>query len=71
VGVFAEVEAFVGRHGGCGELTGGAEPPEPYEYSLWLTCRCGATMERWITPEMAENDLLRSSLFASPNYSRS
>jgi hypothetical protein len=68
VGVFAEVETFVGRHGGCGELTGDAEPPTPCGYSLWLTCRCGATLKRWITPEMAEDDLLRSRLLALSNY---
>jgi hypothetical protein len=67
VSVFAEVEAFVGRHRGCGELTGDAEPPTPGGYSLWLTCQCGATMERWITPEIAEDDLLRSRLLAFPN----
>lgn len=67
MGVFAEVEAFVERHRGCGELTGDAEPPTPYGYSLWLTCRCGATMERWVTPEIAEDDLLRSRLLAFPN----
>ncbi len=65
--VFAEVEAFVGCHRGCGELTGDAEAPTPGGYSLWLTCRCGATMERWITPEIAEDDLLRSRLLAFPN----
>jgi hypothetical protein len=67
VGVFAEVEAFVGRHGGCGELTGGADRPTPCGYGLRLACLCGATMERWITPEIAEDDLLRSRLLAFPN----
>jgi hypothetical protein len=67
VGVFAAVEAFVARHDGCGELTGGAEPLTPSGYGLWLSCRCGATMERWITPEIAEDDLLRPRLLAIPN----
>jgi hypothetical protein len=67
MGVFAEAEAFVERHHGCGDLTGGAEPLTPSGYSLRLACQCGATMERWITPEMAEDDLLRSSLLAFPN----
>lgn len=66
--VFAEVEEFVERHhGSCGQLTGRVEPPTPCGYSLWLTCPCGTTMERWITPEMAEDDLLRSRLLAFPN----
>jgi hypothetical protein len=67
VGVFAEVEAFVARHNACGELTGDTGPQTSYGYSLWLSCRCGATMERWITPEMAESDLIWSRLIAFPN----
>jgi hypothetical protein len=67
VGVFAEVEAFVERYHSCGELTADAEPLTPCGYTLWLTCRCGATMEQWITPEIAEDDLLRSRLLAFPN----
>jgi hypothetical protein len=67
VGVFAEVEAFAAKHNACGELTGNAEPPTSGGYSLRLACRCGAMMEHWITPEMAEDDLLRSTLLAFPN----
>jgi hypothetical protein len=67
VGVFAEVEAFVARHNACGELTGGPEPLTPCGYRLRLACRCGVTLERWITAEIAEDDLLRSRLLAFPN----
>jgi hypothetical protein len=67
VGVFAEVEAFFQRHNRCGDLTGGVEPLTPDGYSLRISCTCGAALERWITAEIAEDDLLRSRLLAFPN----
>lgn len=67
MGVFPEIEAFVAGHKACGEMTSSVEPPTPSGYGLRLVCRCGATLERWVTPEAAEDDLLRSKLLAFPN----
>lgn len=66
-GVFADLEEFVGTHRGCGVLTGGADEPTPDGYLLRITCSCGVVFERWVTPEAAENDLIRSRLLTSQN----
>jgi len=59
-GVYAE-------HRGCGELRGDADPLTPEGYRLWARCACGARLERLVTPEDAEADLLRSTLLAFEN----
>jgi hypothetical protein len=41
--------------------------PTPAGYRLRITCSCGALFERWVTPEAAEFDLLRSRLLTSQN----
>ncbi len=64
-GVFADIEEFVAVHGACGSLTGGAGDPTAHGYFLSVTCSCGAIFERWVTPEAAEYDLLRSRLLTS------
>jgi hypothetical protein len=66
-GVFGDVEEFVAAHRGCGALGGGADVPTPAGYRLRITCSCGALFERWVTPEAAEFDLLRSRLLTSQN----
>jgi hypothetical protein len=48
-------------------ITGYAEAPTFDDYRLWLACKCGAGWERWVTPDMALDDLLHSSLLALPN----
>ncbi len=47
-----------------GVLKGNADQKTPEGYQLWVKCRCGARFERWVTPEDAEADLLRSALLA-------
>jgi hypothetical protein len=66
-GAFRDLEEFVSAHRTCGTLTGDADAPTPDGYRLWVTCSCGAFFERWVTPEAAEYDLLRSRLLASQN----
>jgi len=66
-GVFADVEEFVAEHSACGSITGGAGDPTADGYLLWITCPCGAVFERWVTPEAAEYDLVRSRLLTSQN----
>jgi hypothetical protein len=36
-------------------------------YNVRIACSCGAAFERWVTPEAADDDLLRSRLLAFPN----
>jgi len=67
MGVYAELRGFVQAHRGCGLLRGDAERPTPWGYRLWVTCPCGARLERWVTPRDAEADLLRSALLAFEN----
>ncbi len=66
-GVFRDLEEFVTAHRACASLTGGADAPTPDGYRLWVTCLCGEIFERWVTPEAAEYDLVRSRLPAFPN----
>ncbi len=66
-GVYAELRGFVMAHRSCGVLRGNAEPAIEAGYRLWVACPCGARFERWVTPEDAEADLLRSALLAFEN----
>jgi hypothetical protein len=66
-GVFRDLERFVGGHRHCGSLSGYAEQPRDDGYLVWVVCSCGASFERWVTPEAAEYDLVRSRLLTSQN----
>lgn len=66
-GVFGDLEEFVVVHRGCGTLTGGAGEPTGAGYLLAVVCSCGVVFEKWVAPEAAEYDLLRSRLPACPN----
>jgi hypothetical protein len=63
----ADLEEFVTSHGSCGSLTGDASAPSRNGYLLWVRCSCGMVFERWVTPEAAEFDLVRSRLLTSQN----
>lgn len=63
----AELETFVAAHRTCGTLTGDATSPTADGYLLWITCSCGKTFERWVTPEAAAADLVYAPLWALPN----
>lgn len=67
MGIFPEVEEFVHAHRPCGELTWIATQPTPKGYRLWIACPCGARVDRWVTPEAAEADLLHTRLSAFAN----
>lgn len=41
--------------------------PTPNGYRLTVGCPCGATFERWVLPQDAVEDLLRTDLLAGPN----
>jgi hypothetical protein len=59
--LLAELEGFVGDHGPHGMLSCDATEPAWNGYLLTVACPCGVVFERWVTPEDAELDLLRSA----------
>ena len=65
--MFTDLGHFVAAHRPCGELTSEGGEPEAEGYALRIACVCGAAFERWVTPDMADHDLLRSALTAFPN----
>jgi hypothetical protein len=65
--MFEELERFVVAHRPCGELSASVDEPTDTGYGFQVACSCGAVFERWVTPEMADHDLLRSRLPAFPN----
>lgn len=67
VGLAEDLERYVALHRTCGRLTGDATTPTPDGYLIWIACACGARFERWVTPEAAAEDLVRSPLTALPN----
>jgi hypothetical protein len=57
---FADVEQFARAHATCGGLTPNAmSRPGRGGYQLTITCACGATLDRWVTPEEASRPLPR------------
>lgn len=65
--LYTELEAFVHAHRPQGELTRWTSPPTPKGYQVQVTCPCGMTFLRWVLPQDAEEDLLRSGLPTFPN----
>jgi len=55
----AELEQFVGDHRPHGGMTGDATTPAWNRYLLTVMCPCGVVFKRWITPQNAEEDLVR------------
>jgi len=66
-GVFRDLERFAEEHHLCGSLSGCADEATATGYFLWVACSCGVVFERWVTPEAAAYDLLRSRLLTSQN----
>ena len=56
----AELEEFVSDHRPHGTLTRDATELAWNGYLLTVACPCGVVFDRWITPEDAELDGLRS-----------
>jgi len=61
VNPLADLEEFAHDHRPHGPLTGDGTEPAWNGYLLTVACPCGVTFERWVTPEEAELDLLRSA----------
>jgi hypothetical protein len=58
---------YVLPHQKCGDMQGGVGPETESDYRLFVTCGCGVEFKRWMTPEEADEDLLRSALLAFEN----
>lgn len=65
--MFQDLERFVAAHHPCGELTSDVGELMDAGHALRVACTCGAIFERWVTSDMADRDLLRSSLVVFPN----
>ncbi len=65
--LFTDLEHFVHVHRPHGDTTWWAGSPSLDGYRVRLLCPCGAVFSRWVTPEMAEYDLLKSGLPAFEN----
>lgn len=59
--LLADLEEFVADHRPHGPMTGDAAEPAWNGYRLTVACPCGVVVERWVTPEDADHDLLRLS----------
>jgi hypothetical protein len=64
---FPDLEQFVDTHRACGDLTSDVGELTGAGYRVQLVCSCGAAFARWVTPEIADDDLLRSGLLTFPN----
>jgi len=67
VSLYADLEHFVQSHRHHGDLTWWTTQPTPKGYQVEVACPCGVTFERWVLPQDAEEDLLRSGLSAFEN----
>jgi hypothetical protein len=65
--VYEALRGFALAHRACGELRGDADPIELHGYRVWAACSCGARLERWVTPDDAQEDLLRTDLLTFEN----
>ena len=55
--LLADLEDFVTDHRPHGALMGDAGEVTPNGYRLEVSCPCGVTFERWVTPQEAAEDL--------------
>lgn len=68
MGVYAELRGFAivhrqgdgPRHANTGSMTEAG-------YRLFVICGCGAEFKRWMNPDEASDDLVRSTLLAFEN----
>ena len=59
-GVYVDLRGFVLAHRPCaGRRHTNAGPPTVGGYRLSVVCGCGQGFTRWVTPEDADEDLLR------------
>jgi hypothetical protein len=66
-GVMAALSDFVTRHLSCGQLIAETTAPRANGYMLSVTCPCGVTLMRWVTPAEAAREFVLSELLAPGN----
>ena len=67
-GVYAELRGFVLAHRTCaGPRRAFPSLPDSSGYSVHVRGGCGQEFTRWVTPDDAKEDLLRSALLAFEN----
>jgi hypothetical protein len=59
VTLLADLEQFVRDHRPHGGMTGDATEPASNGYRLTVACARGVVFERWVTPQNADEDLVR------------
>jgi hypothetical protein len=69
-GVMAALTDFVTRHLSCGQLAAETTDPGAAGYMLSVSCPCGVTFMRWVTPVEAARELVLSSLIAAREADR-
>ena len=55
--VMQDLEDFVRTHRSCGGMSGDASPSGSEGYLLWVACESEERFERWVTPEVADEEM--------------
>jgi hypothetical protein len=63
--LLTDLREFVARHRPHGQLTADATEPTAEGYMLRVSCPCGITLMRWMTPGEATRELVLSKLLES------
>ncbi len=58
----ADLDHFGAVHRAHGRFVARVGDVTPNGYRLKVSCECGVTLERWVTPEDAVDDVLRERL---------
>jgi len=69
-GVFRELQHFISSHERCapsGVAVDAAAAPGADGYELCASCGCGASFQRWVSPEDARYDMIFTTLLLSSN----
>ena len=64
MGIYNELRGFILVHRKCGDMKAEVGPQTDSGYRVLVKCRCGTGFKRWVTPDGAEEDLLRSAVLA-------
>ena len=67
MGIYNELRGFVLVHRKCGDLKAEVDPQTDSGCRVLVRCGCGTGFKRWVTPEGAADDQLRSALLAFEN----
>jgi len=57
--MLTDLEEFVRDHRPHGGTSGDVAEPAQNGYRLTVACCCGVVFERWVTPQDADEDLVR------------